>query len=234
MTIPSFNNQYALLALFLSPWKDEETVDGLANIIQQGNVDWGRLLYMANLHFCAPLWFVRLQEDGLLPMLPSDLQSYLQHLHQANAERQDTFRLAAVEIVSHLQDLEVPVILLKGAATFCDDLYEDAGARMMGDLDFLVKTQHIEPVKNLLWQLGYDELAGWYWQFLRLLRLKRTSSFTPLLETGNARGSGNPFSNRPGAGRQSAAHRRILGTQRNNCVGRTESLCADANLPIAA
>ena len=158
MTIPSFNNQYALLARFLSPWKDEETVGGLANIIRQGNIDWGRLLFMANLHFCAPLRFVRPQKDGVMPMLPSDLQTYLHHLYQANLERQDAFQLAAQEMVSHLHELEVPAILLKGAATFCDDLYEDAGARMIGDLDFLVQAQHLEPVKNLLRQLGYAQL----------------------------------------------------------------------------
>ncbi len=159
MNIPSFNNHYALLALFLSPWKDEETVHSLSNFVQKGSVDWGRLLYMANLHFCAPLWFASLRKDGLLPLLPLDLQTYLLHLHQANMERQDAFRKAAIEIVSNLNDIEVPVILLKGVATFCDDLYQDAGARMMGDLDFLVKVQHIEQVRNILLRHGYNEQA---------------------------------------------------------------------------
>jgi hypothetical protein len=153
----SVNNPYALLALFLSPWKCRETVNALANVIRQNTIDWGSLLYMANLHFCAPLWFVRLQQDGLLSLLPLDLQTYLDHLHQANAERQETFRQAAIEIVSNLHDLEVPVILLKGVATLCDDLYADPGARMMGDMDFLVQKQHIQAVKNLLAHLGYDE-----------------------------------------------------------------------------
>jgi hypothetical protein len=114
---------------------------------------------MANLHYCAPLWFCRLQKDGLLPLLPSDLQIYLEHLYQANLERQDAFQRAIIEIVSKAHDMEIPVILLKGAATFCDDLYGDNGARMMGDLDLLVKMQHVEPVKKILWQLGYDEQA---------------------------------------------------------------------------
>ncbi|MCB2148558.1 MAG: nucleotidyltransferase family protein [Deltaproteobacteria bacterium] len=159
MNIPSSNNHYALLALFLSPWKDEETVYNLSEYIQKGSLNWGRILFMANLHFCAPLWFVNLRKDGFLPLLPKELQSYLLHLHQANMERQDALRKAAKEIISNLNHIEIPVILLKGAATFCDDLYEDAGARMMGDLDFLVKVRHIEPVKNLLRQLGYDAQA---------------------------------------------------------------------------
>ena len=131
MNIPPLNNHYALLALFLSPWKDKETIHRLSNFVRRENVNWGRLLYMANLHFCGPLWFASLRKDGLLPLLPLDLQTYLKHLHQANSERQDAFRKVAIEIVSILDDIDIPVILLKGVATFCDDLYQDPGARMM-------------------------------------------------------------------------------------------------------
>lgn len=159
MKIPSLNNHYALLALFLSPWKDEETIDRLFNLVQKAKFDWGRLLYMANLHFCAPLWFCSLQKDGLLPLLPSDLQIYLKHLYQANLERQNAFRQAIIEIVSNAHNMEIPIILLKGATTFCDDLYKDNGARMMGDIDLLVKRQHIESTQKIMWELGYEEQA---------------------------------------------------------------------------
>jgi hypothetical protein len=157
MNIPSSKNHYALLSLFLSPWKDAETIEALAHDIQQGRVDWKSLLYMANLHFCAPLWFVRLREDGLLSLLPNDLQTFLHHLHQANIERNEAFHFAIKEIYSKLRDLEIPAILLKGGATLCDNLYEDQGARMIGDLDLLVKPQHTKLVRNLLLQLGYEE-----------------------------------------------------------------------------
>ena len=83
MKIPLFSNQYALLALFLSPWKDAETIETLADAIEQGNADWESLLFIANLHFCSPLWFVRLREDGLLPLLPNDLETYFLILHRA-------------------------------------------------------------------------------------------------------------------------------------------------------
>jgi hypothetical protein len=159
MVTPSINNPYALLALFISPWKNEEDVHRLSGLVRREKIDWRRLLYMANLHFCAPLWFSRLKRDGLLPLLPPELQIYLEHLHQANSERQENLRQSLLEIVSNLQDIEVPVILLKGAAVFCDELYDDPGARMMGDLDLLVNNRHIEPVRDLLLALGYEGQA---------------------------------------------------------------------------
>jgi hypothetical protein len=157
MKIPSFNDQYSLLALFISPWKDAETTEALADTIQKGNMNWKSLLYMANLHFCAPLWFVRMREDGLLSLLPNDLREYLHHLHQANIERNTAFQFAIQELYSELECSDIPAILLKGGATLCDDLYQDLGARMMGDIDLLVKTEHTEFVRNLFMQLGYKE-----------------------------------------------------------------------------
>ena len=166
MKIPFINNQYALLALFISPWKDAETTEALADTIQKGKMNWKSLLYMANLHFCAPLWFVRLRKDGLLALLPNDLQEYLHHLHQANIERNEAFLCAIKEIYVKLERLEIPAILLKGGATLCDNLYQDLGARMMGDIDLLVKAQHAELVRNLLLQLGYEEQLDCFTGFL--------------------------------------------------------------------
>jgi len=157
MKVPAKDNTYALLALFLSPWKDAETLGALAESIRQANVDWESVLYVANVHLCTPLWLVRLRKDGLLPLLPSDLQAYLVHLHRANVERNDAFRNTGMEIVYGLRDLDIPVILLKGAATFCDDLYGDPGARMMVDIDVLVKPEHAEPVQEWLLRSGYYE-----------------------------------------------------------------------------
>jgi hypothetical protein len=109
---------------------------------------------------------VRLREDGLLALLPNDLQEYLHHLYQANIERNEAFQSAIKEIYSKLECLEIPAILLKGGATLCDNLYQDLGARMMGDIDLLVKTQHADPVRNLLLQLGYEEQPDCFTGFL--------------------------------------------------------------------
>jgi len=168
MKIPSPENSYAFLASCLSPWQAAETTDALREVFSGAAVDWQSLLYMANLQVCTPLWFVRLRRDGLLPLLPADLQDYLAQLHQANVERNEVFRKTAKEILAELEDLGIPVILLKGAATFCDDLYGDLGARMMADIDVLVPPQHTEPVKKRLLQRGYQELPetfenpGWF------------------------------------------------------------------------
>jgi hypothetical protein len=141
----------------LSPWKDEEIIRCLFDFLKKSKIDWERLLFMANLHYCTPLWFISMQRDELLPLLPLDLQIYLKHLYLSNLERQEAFQQAIREILSNAHDMGIPVILLKGAASFCDDLYNDKGARMMGDIDVLVKTQNIKPMKMIMKKLSYEE-----------------------------------------------------------------------------
>lgn len=163
------NNHYVLLARLLSPWQNEEIIEHLIKLLQNNKIKWERVLYMANLHYCAPLWFSSLKKNGLLPSLPPDLQIYLEHLHQANLERQEYFHQALKEILVKTHDKGVPIIALKGAATFCDDLYNDKGARMMGDIDLLVKSQHIKLIKKILRQLGYEEQADCFGKPIGLL-----------------------------------------------------------------
>lgn len=153
------DNPYALLASFLSPWDDDGTAEKLRAAARSRLLDWNQLLVQANLHFCTPLWYARLRQSGLLIELPMDLQEYLRVLHQANTERAFAFRQALRDLLQTMQEMNIPTLLLKGAATFCDDLYEDAGARMMGDLDILVDESDVERVRERLIRWGYTSLA---------------------------------------------------------------------------
>lgn len=158
MTSLPLDNPYALLGLFLAPSLAGETHELLASAARQKRIAWEDLLYQANLHFCTPLWYVRMKQGGLLPLLPPELHEYLHQLHAANCERNQAFREALREQLLALRRLDVPVILLKGAATFCDDLYGDPGARMMGDIDLLVASSHLDAAWEALSLLGYREV----------------------------------------------------------------------------
>ncbi|MEJ2200034.1 MAG: nucleotidyltransferase family protein [Desulfuromonadaceae bacterium] len=150
-------NYYETLAAFLSPRPDEARIDRLRTLLR-GRADrlkW--LLYTANLHLCTPLWFVCLRRDGLLGELPADLQAYLQQLYLANTERNAELKTGLRELIGELDKGGIETLLLKGAASFGDDLYGDPGARVMGDLDLLVKPQRGEAARTVLLRLGYEK-----------------------------------------------------------------------------
>ena len=92
------NNPYAILALFLSPWKKSPEIKFLQQLIKEGFVSWEQLLFLANNNLCTPLWFVCLRNDGLLDLLPGELQKYLQTLYEVNLERNKFFMDALLEL----------------------------------------------------------------------------------------------------------------------------------------
>jgi len=151
---PGMINSYVMLGHLLAPGRRQEQLE---QIFEKYQIDWRSLLLQANLHLCTPLWFVRMRDAEFLSFLPSDLLDYLQQLYMANKERNEAFRHALSAFLISLKESSIPIILLKGAATFCDDLFEDPGARLMGDIDILVKPHHADVVLSILNQQGYRE-----------------------------------------------------------------------------
>ena len=153
------NNTYALLALFLAPVKSEETLFKLKNVIVHQQLELGPLLLQANLQMCTPLWYSRLEQDGLLQYFPEDFQHYLKLIYDANAERNQDFQSGLTELLAEFEKEGIETILLKGAATFVDDLYLSAGARVMGDIDILVDKTKLIDCESVLDKLQYAEVS---------------------------------------------------------------------------
>lgn len=154
------DNAYVLLAWFLSPRKTCERIDEVKLLAARGQIAWNDLLLQANVQICTPLWYVQLKRDGLLGLLPRKLQDYLCQLHQANIVRNTALRRGLKELLDAFRKRGIVPLLLKGAATFFDDLYKDPGARVMGDLDILVRAEEIETAHQVLLELGYREIPN--------------------------------------------------------------------------
>lgn len=150
------HNTYTLLALFLAPAKSEVTLNTLKNAIINEQIELGPLLLQANIQMCTPLWYSRLEKDNLLQYLPEDFQQYLQALYDANVERNTELKSGLDELLTAFEENDIETILLKGAATFVDDLYGSPGARYMGDMDILVQKNKIEICETVLEELKYE------------------------------------------------------------------------------
>jgi hypothetical protein len=151
-------NPYSLLAHFISPWKKPNDIKSLQHLISDGAVIWEDLLLQSNYNLCAPLWYVCLKNDGLLNLLPEELQKYLQALYQANLERNIFFREALLDLHKKFLKNHIPYILMKGGITLFDNLYNDLGARLLQDLDILVRPENAEKAWQILVKSGYVEI----------------------------------------------------------------------------
>jgi len=154
------DNPYTLLAHFLSPWKKPDVLEVLRQLIKNGAVQWEQILFQANNNLCSPLWYVCLRNDGLVDLLPDELKKYLQHLYEANWERNLFFEDALLELDKKFNAHNIPFILLKGGAALCDNLYNDSGARLLQDLDILIKPCNAEDAWQILAKSGYEEIPN--------------------------------------------------------------------------
>ncbi len=148
---------YVLVGRCLAPTLTGEQKAALAKDLSRTAISREELLAEANRQQCTPLWYLRLKEYGLLDLLPPDLQAYLAHLTAANRVRNRRLKKELIATVARLSAEGIPVLLLKGAATFVDRLYEDEGARLMADLDLLIPDDQVERAKQVLIDAGYME-----------------------------------------------------------------------------
>ena len=65
----------------------------------------------------------------------------------------------AFKMLAELEKMGVPVILLKGTALIAA-YYEDIGARMMNDVDFLVREEDVERTLRFLKEQGWQDRYG--------------------------------------------------------------------------
>ena len=158
MNQPPLTGNYTILALLLSPHLENKIICQIRNTILKEQIIWVNLLKEASLQRCGPLLYVRLKQHHLFNELPPAVQTLLQHAYNLNVERNTLFKNILIELLAELSKENIDSLLLKGAATFCDDLYNDPGARVMGDIDLLVPLNKIDKCQRILDTLGYYKI----------------------------------------------------------------------------
>jgi hypothetical protein len=121
-----------------------------------GEVDWERVLRLAERHGLLAMLFRGLQQPGL-PPVPRDVEARLWTYHE---QLQCKNRLMADELqvlVSLLEGSGVPVIPFKGPV-LAEMVYGDLALREFGDLDLLVAPADLPRARALLEERGYRPL----------------------------------------------------------------------------
>jgi hypothetical protein len=119
--------------------------------------DWDRIVTVASEHLVLPAIYCRLRQKSLLDLLPEDLVLYLEELTQLNRDRNHTL-LSEVEDISKLfRTHQIQYVFIKGTAILVGNYYKDIGERMIGDIDILVASNHLDNAFDLLVNAGYSQ-----------------------------------------------------------------------------
>lgn len=118
-------------------------------------IDWPAVLLLANEHLLAPAVFVALKRSDRLSELPAEVRAYLGRLHRLNRTRNRSLRKQAIELAAACNARDVPVMVLKGAATLFDPISREPGARMVHDIDLMVREPALAMALSAFEAIGY-------------------------------------------------------------------------------
>jgi hypothetical protein len=152
------NEGLLFLARVLSPSHGEDgTARALRDDIDRGAVVWEAVVELASCHLVTPALYDGFADKGLLPDLPADVRSYLDAVHELNAERNRRIADQLRGILSALNGAGIEPVLLKGVAHLLAGLYGDSAARVIGDIDLLVPNGQLAAAVQALAAIGYRE-----------------------------------------------------------------------------
>jgi hypothetical protein len=116
--------------------------------------DWTKIAAAAARYGVAPVLFHILKPLFSELAIPAEIRAHLQRLYFATAARNVRLYHQLSEIISKTNELEIPVILLKGAH-LAEFVYGNLALRPMLDIDLLVRPDDAHALHRLLIQDGY-------------------------------------------------------------------------------
>lgn len=117
--------------------------------------DWPALLKAAREHALAGLLYTALTRSGGMAAVPPEMREKLRFAYVRTLALNASKLAALAEIAADLGKRDVPVIALKGCA-LATTLYDDAGQRFIGDIDFLVRREDIPASIDVVTRLGFQ------------------------------------------------------------------------------
>lgn len=117
--------------------------------------DWEALVKVASSHLVLTTVYCRLQQKGLLYILPEDLKIYLEELTTINRNRNKAILKQVTHLSLLLHQHHINHVFLKGVALAVSGYYRDLGERMIGDIDILVDQSQLKKTSLLLLNTNY-------------------------------------------------------------------------------
>ena len=129
----------------------------LKHQLESTSIDWDAVVIVASKHLVLPAVYCRLQQKTLLDCIPKDLKLYLEKLTQLNRERNQTLIKEVHQISKLLNSNHINHVFVKGVALLAGNYFKDIGERMVGDIDILVDSEHVDKAFEVLVEDGYSE-----------------------------------------------------------------------------
>lgn len=140
----------------IRPDAQPEHVAGLLQGIGADLAGWAGLLNISFENNALPLLYHSLNRLGLDGTIPEQVREVLRKSYLKNTTRNLILQNELTKILRSLYDRGIPVIPLKGAIAFIENIFRDKNVRVMGDLDLLIRRDDRETARQTLSALNYQ------------------------------------------------------------------------------
>ncbi len=117
------------------------------------------LIWLCSNHLVLPALYLKFKKHGLLDVFPAEYTLQLKEIYEMNRDSNMKILQQMDGISAMLAREDITHVYLKGAGNLLGQVYEDAGERMIGDIDFLVREEDFEKATGILMASGY--LSPW-------------------------------------------------------------------------
>jgi len=127
----------------------------IRKVLQSEKIDWEMFVLVCSNQMVVPAIYIQYKFGDLLKELPSDLEDYLEEVYLLNRDRNKQIKNQSFRVIALLNNHGIYPIFLKGVGYLLDNLYDDIGERMIGDIDFLVCENCVVKSAGILKRNGY-------------------------------------------------------------------------------
>lgn len=134
--------------------------EALAQQMQHPSIDWDGFVIVGSAHLMLPALYCRLKAKNLLPLLPDDLNLYLEEIAEINRGRNETLLQEAHDISKIFKKEHIDHVFIKGMALIAGQAFKDPAERMIGDMDILVAHNQLHQAFDILVKHGYTDTVN--------------------------------------------------------------------------
>lgn len=132
-----------------------EWASEIIQMTQSEAVKWEHFVNLCSGHLILPAIYLKFNSHGIINHLPHELAEFLKEIYALNLKRNKQITEQLKRITKTLNEHSIAPIFLKGTGQLLDQLYEDEGERMIGDIDFLVAEKDYLRAVAIMKNQGY-------------------------------------------------------------------------------
>ena len=118
-------------------------------------INFDKIVKLASKHLLLPVLYSKLKKRGYISRIPVELTKYLGEIYEINKNRNRILLEEISDLSNVLNKMNINHVFIKGSALLLNNIFENLGDRMVGDIDILVSKKDFKRCYEFFENIGY-------------------------------------------------------------------------------